>query len=331
MRAGLFLGAVLVLALAAGTAHASTDPYLDQANAAVPCPTAPPGWTNDPASEGGRTVLTPLTALTSPDGLTEYLAAPVVEIDCYYQTASRKGLEVSVRYALPIDLNPWDDFDIGCTETGHPEAASTVSQAFNSRTGVYRIVAVKSWSLATFVDGLHELTPTDVPRFVAMANEMLKAAQPLAHNCSLPGNHGPVAVKSIWQFSFDANVTSGGVRSSGSTSGSFATSPSPSGTTTGAITGLNASNFRLRVTAGGKTRSLSIHVAAPLAFSHSFGSQLATQIVVLASNDAGCPTGSKGTLSVTTPMLTSPTVKLSVCGHTYLDGKGSVKATILSV
>jgi hypothetical protein len=331
MRAGLFLGAVLVLALAAGAAHASVDPYLDQANAVVPCPTAPPGWTNPPASEGGRNVLTPLSSLTSPDGLTEYFAAPVVEVDCYYRTASGKDLEVSVRYALPIDLNPWSDFDIGCTVTGHPEAASTVSQPFDSRTGVYRKVGVKSWSLATFIDALHALTPANVPRFVTVANEMFKDAQPLAHNCSLPGNNGPVGVKSIWQFSFDVNVTSGGVTSSGSASGSFATTPSANGTSTGAITGLKASNFRLRVTAGGRTQSLAIHVAAPLGFSHSYGSQLSTQIVVLASNLSGCRTGSTGTLLVTTPMLASPTVKLTVCGHSYLNGKGSVKATILSV
>lgn len=330
MPARLIVGAVVLLVLAAGAAHASGDPYQAQADT-VPCPTAPPGWFNPPTSQGGRNVLTPLSALTSPDGLTEYFAAPVVEIDCDYRTTSGKDLQVSVRYALPIDLNPWSDFYIGCTVTGHPEASSTVSQPFDEKSGVYRIVASKSWSLATFIDDLHQLTPADVPHFEAMTKELLKGVQPLAHNCGLPGHNGPVAVKSLWSFSFNAHVKSGGVTSSGSTSGSFVTSASPNGSTTGVISGLNAPNFRLRLTGGGSARWLAIHIGTPLSFSHSYGSVLRTQVVVLASSDSGCRAGSKGTLLLATPLLGLPTVKVSVCGHSYLEGKGSVRATILSV
>jgi hypothetical protein len=236
-----------------------------------------------------------------------------------------------VRYALPSDINPWNDFDIGCTVTGHPEAASTVSQAFNRRSRTYRIVAARSWSLATFIDNLRQLTPAEVPHFEAIANTMLKDAQPLAHNCSLPGDHGPVAVKAIWTFSFAASVSRVGVTSSASTSGTFVTSPSPNGTQIGAISNLRATDFRLTLTGHGGTRSLTIHIGAPLSFSHSYGSLLRTTIVVLGSSDPGCRTGTTGSLLVSAPYLATPSVRLSVCGQTYLDGKGSVSAQIKSV
>ncbi len=330
MRHCLVLSVLVLLAVGAGAAHASGDPYKDQADT-VPCPRAPSGWFNPPASEGGRSVLTPLSTLNSPDGLDAYSAAPAVEIDCNYRTAGGKDLEVSVRYALPIDLNPWNDFDIGCTEVAHPEAVSTASERWNDRVRVYRIVGMKSWSLATFIDNLHQLSSADVPRFEAMANELLKGVQSFAHNCSLPGNHGPVAVKSLWTFSFDAHVTSAGIASSADTTGSFTTSPTADGSSIGAIGDLNATDFRLRMSQGGHTSWISIHIAAPIGFEHSYGSELRARIVVLGSSEPGCRSGSTGTLFLATPLLAPPTVRITICGHSYLSGKGSVSATIASV
>jgi hypothetical protein len=106
---------------------------------------------------------------------------------------------------------------------------------------------------------------------------------------------------------------------------------SPDGTAAGAISNLSVPDFRLRVTGGGSSHVLSIHVASPIAFSHGYGAALRSNVVVVASNDAGCRPGSKGTLLVSTPYLSSPTVKLALCGHSYLDGKGSVTAFIKNV
>jgi hypothetical protein len=329
MRAWLIVVVLSVLLLSVATAGASADPYRDQA-ARVPCPAAPPGWFNPPASEGGRTVLTPLTAISAPDGLTELSAAPAVEIDCDYRTTSGKDVQVRVRYALPIDLNPWNDFDIGCTVTGHPQAVSTAAQAWTDRARVYRVVGAKSWSLATFIDDLGQLDNADVPHFEAMTNAMLEAVQPFAHNCGLPGNSGPVDVRSIWTFSFDVRTTSGGVTSRGSATGSFVTTPSPTGGP-GAISNLLATNFHLVIASGGTTHWLALHVGAPIEFRHGYGSLLRAQVSVIDSTAAGCRTGSTGTLLVSVPYLTPPLVSVSVCGHTYLDGKGRVRAAIKTV
>jgi hypothetical protein len=322
------LAAFVLLAIGVGTAVASGDPYLDQANR-VPCPSAPPGWVNPPASENGRTVLTPLTVLTSADGIDVYSAAQAVEIDCDYKTDAGKEIQLSVRYALPSDLNPWSDFYIGCTALDHPEAVSTASEAWSDKTRVYRVVGKKTWSLATFVDPAHQLVDTDIPHFEAIANTLLKGVQSFAHNCSLAGNGKPVGVKSFWKFSFSAHVKSNGMTSSGSTTGSFTTTAS--GTAIGAIGSLEATNFRLSLSDRGAKSGLTVHIAAPLGFTVPYGTKLRARIVVLASNDTGCHKGATGTLLVADPLVGQSTVKLSVCGHSYLDGKGTEDATIASV
>lgn len=327
MRARFTVGAlVLLFAFGAGMVHAAGDPYAVQADK-VPCPTPSKGWSNVPSA---RSVLTPNTI--SPDGsLILYFAAPIVEIVCVYRTPAGKDIDLRVRYDLPIDVNPWNDFDIGCTATHPPAAPSIAAKAWNARQRVYRVIGVHTWSLATFIDSFKQLKPADVPRFETMAKLMLKGVQPFAHGCSLAGGGKPTEIKSLWTFSFDVHSTSGGVTSTGSTSGSFSTAVGPDGTATGAISNLSAPDFQLRVTGGGKRDVLSIHVGTPIGFSHGYGAALRTQIVVTASNDAGCQKGSKGTLLVSVPYLSSPTVKLEVCGHSYLDGKGPITAFIKSV
>jgi hypothetical protein len=326
----MIVGVLSLLVLAAGTASAWADPYQDQA-AAIACPSAPPGWFNPPESQGGRIVLTPLTAVTSALDPTVRFAAPIVQVNCDYRTTAGKDLQVMVRYALPIDINPWNDFYIGCTATGRPEPASTAAHAWDDVGRVYRVVGAKTWSLATFIDNLRELGTSDVPRFEAMTDGMLKAAQPFAHNCKLAGNGGPVTIQSIWTFDFDVQTTSAGVTSSGRSSGSFVTTASTSGKAIGTISKLVARNFRLRVKSKGKTEWVAIHVGAPIEFRHGYGSLLRTHIIVIGSNDAQCRKGSSGTLLVSLQTLTPPRVVVQLCGQTFLDGKGRVVARIQSV
>ena len=326
MRARVIVGVLFVLVLSVATASASSDPYRDQAEK-IACPSAPQGWFNPPESEGGRKILTPLTAVAQTDDPTVFAGAPVVQVDCHYRTTAGKDLQLSVRYALPIDLNPYNDFYVGCTVTGHPQSVATAGHAWSDRERIYRVVGAKTWSLATFIDDLGQLRSDDVPRFEAMTNAMLKAAQPFAHDCKLAGNGAPVDLKSIWTFSFDVKTTSAGVTSSAKGSGSFVTTAS-SGGAVGAISSLSATNFRLKVTSKGTTRWLGIHVGAPLEFRHGYGSLLRANLVVSGSTDPGCRKGSTGTLLVSLQSLTPPRVALRVCGHVYLDGKGRVRAQI---
>ena len=325
----MILGVLSVLVFTAGAESVSADPYRDQAES-IACPSAPPGWSNPPESEGGRFVLTPLTAVAQTDDPTVRFAAPLVQVDCRYQTKDGRYLQVSVRYSLPIDINPWNDFYVGCTITGRPEPASTAARAWSDDGRVYRVVGAKTWSLATFVDNLRELGKNDVPRFEAVTDAMLKAAQPFAHNCQLAGNGGPVNLKSIWTFSFDVQTTSAGVTSSARSSGSFDTTAT-SGSAVGTIGNLVAKNFRLEVKNNGNTTWLAIHVGAAIEFRHGYGSLLRAHLVVIGSNDAGCRKGSSGTLMVSIQNLTPPRVVLQVCGQTFLDGNGSVSARIQTV
>jgi hypothetical protein len=321
---------VSVVALSAGPAGASGDPYRDQAEA-IACPTAPAGWFNPPESAGGRTILTPLTDLANGNGPTEYFGAPVVEVACTYRTASGKDIQVTVRYALPIDINPWNDFYVGCTETGHPQNVATSAHAWNDRDRIYRVVGAKTWSLATFIDDLKQLGPADVPGFESIASTMLKAAQPFAHNCRLAGAGGPVDIQSIWIFSFDARTSSDGITSRGKTRGSFVTTANHSGAGAGTISDLHADNFRLSVSGRSVRASLELHVGDPLAFNHGYGSVLRAQIVVLASDETGCSKGATGTLVLSIQYLTPPSVSVQICGRTYLDGKGQVSAQMKTV
>jgi hypothetical protein len=261
---------------------------------------------------------------------TERFSASIVQLNCDYRTADGKDLQVSVRYALPIDLNPWNDFYVGCTVTGRPEPASTAARAWNDHDRVYRVVGAKTWSLATFIDDLKQLGTNEVPRFEAVTNAMLKAAQPFAHNCSLAGNGKPVNLSTIWTFGFDASTSSGGVIASGKTSGSFVTTASVETAAGGAISKLDAADFRLSLLSKGKKRWLTIHIGSPIDFRASYGYRLRAQIKVVGSNDGSCAKGSTGTLLLSLQQLTPPLVRLQVCGHTYLDGKGLVQAQMES-
>jgi hypothetical protein len=335
MRRREIVWVVLACALCAGVvvggaASASPDPYRDQAEK-IACPQGPPGWTSISESDGGRYILTPLTVVAQVDDPTLIFGAPIVQVDCRYRSPNNRYLQMSVRYALPIDINPWTDFYIGCTSTGRPQPATTARHAWNDRERVYRVVGAKTWSLATFIDDFNAIPKAQEPRFEAMTNQMLRAAQPYAHDCKLAGGGKPVQLKAIWSFGFDVQTKKAGVTSSGQGSGSFVTTASPSGTTIGTISSLLATNFRLKLTSKGKTRSLTIRVGSPIAFQHSYGSLLRAHVVVAASNEPGCRTGSTGTLLVSLQSLTPPLVRVQVCGHSYLDGKGKVKAFIQTV
>ena len=282
----------------------------------IPCPVGPSGWTNAPESEGGREILTPLAVV---DGSSVF-GAPVVQLVCVYRASGSRNLQVSVRYALPIDLNPYSDFYIGCTVTGHPQNVATSARSWNEHDRIYRLVGAKTWSLATFVDPLGQLKTDEVSRFETVTQDLLVAAQRFAHNCKLAGNGGPTGVPSIWRFAFKATTNSAGVTSSAGTSGSFATTAGPSGS----ISNLRVADFILKETIKSQTRWLRIHVAAPIDFQQGYATTLRADVVVTSSTDAGCTKGMKGTLLLSVPTYGPSRVALRICGRTHLDGTGDV-------
>src|SRR6266702_5771800 len=89
MRARFIVGVLSVLVFIAVAVSASADPYRDQAETIL-CPSAPPGWFNPPESAGGRFVLTPLTAVAQTDDPTVLFGAPLVQLNCIYQTTGGK-------------------------------------------------------------------------------------------------------------------------------------------------------------------------------------------------------------------------------------------------
>jgi len=311
------------LALTSAPAGASADPYADQAQA-IGCPSGPSGWTV-PAGTG-RAVLTPLTNTGTDDGAPLLYGGYAVEVDCHYFTGAGEHLEVSVRYALPIDINPFNDFDIGCTVNDFAAGVPTGAYGWNTKDRVYRVVGETSWAYATFYDYLGQLGDTDVSPFEAAARSMLKAAQPIAHQCVLAGNGKPVDIQTIWDFGFDAQTSSGGVTSTAAATGSFVTKPSSTGIE-GVLGAVHASDIRLVVKRGGKTHAMTIRIGDPLGFQYGYVDTLRTAVTVVASNDPVCRAGSTGTLAVSS----LPQVSLKVCGRVYLKGAGRVRAQIVSV
>ncbi|HWB21842.1 MAG TPA: hypothetical protein VG652_03030 [Gaiellaceae bacterium] len=279
----------------------------------IACPSAPAGWTNPPG-EGGRLVQSPDPSDASASGLD--LGTDIVRITCSYFKDDNR-MTVAVSYALPIDFNPWWDFDFGCTSVNHtPGFLPVTGFPWDSQHRLYFTIDSKSWSYAMFQDPYDLLSSGDVSPFEHVAQSLLANAQPAAHNCTLPGGGGPAITQSTWAFWFTFTATNNNVTTTGSSKGSFFTSPSSSGST-GVIGGLHANNIALTVTAkGSKPQQVSIHVGAPISFRSFYSNTLKAAIAVLDSNDPSCPVGSTGTLTVSTPS----SVTLDICGGRLLQG-----------
>jgi hypothetical protein len=300
-------------------------PALGVPNAnSIACPSAPSGWTNPPG-EGGRLVQSPDPSDATANGL--QLGTDQVRVTCsYFKNGNR--MTVAVAYALPIDFNPWWDFDFGCTSVNHtPGFLPVAGFPWDTQHRLYFTIGSKSWSYAMFQDPYDVLSPGDVSPFEQVAQSLLSSAVPAAHDCTLPGGGGPAVTQSTWTFFFGFTDTDKDVTTTGSSKGSFFTSPSSSGAT-GIIGDLHASNIALTVATKGskKSRQVTIHVGAPISFRSYYSNTLKAAISVLDSNDPSCPTGSTGTLTVST----APSVKLDICGGTLLQGTQVATAHIES-
>jgi hypothetical protein len=314
-----------VAAIAAGGLIWVVAPALaDVPNAnSIACPNAPSGWTL-PAGEAGRLVQSPDPSDATEHGL--QLGSDQVRLTCsYFKHGNR--MTATVSYALPLDFNPWWDFDFGCTSVNHaPGFLPPTGFPWDSQHRLFFVLSDKSWSYAEFEDPYNILSSGDVGPFESITSALLASAQPAAHNCQLPGDGGPVAAQAPWTFYFNVTATDNDVTVSGGSKGSFVTAPNSAGLSTGVISQLHASNIFLTATTKGtnKTKQITIHVGAPISFRAYYANTLKTAISVVDSNDPSCPPGSTGTMTVST----APAVTLDICGGTLLQGRQLATASI---
>jgi YD repeat-containing protein len=309
----------LALALPASSV---ADPYADAASV-ITCPAGPSGWYVPPGTDG-RYVLTPLTV--SGGDVNE---APMayggsqVNVDCTYWTHQGGRLTVSVRYALPNDFNPFADFYIGCKTNTTGIGGPTGPMPWDNQGRLYRVLSPSSWSYATFYDAYAQLQGNEVGAFEAITRTMLKSAEPIAHGCSL--TLAPTAPTTLWAFGFDANVKSGGLTTTGGTTGTFVTSPNQNGGV-GTLGQLKANDFVIRVAQGSRqVGAVTIRVTQPVSFKYSYGAVLRALVQVSSSTYAPCHVGATGTLIVST---NTSTATLQVCHRNLIQGTGSTNAHI---
>jgi hypothetical protein len=308
--------AVFAAIAAPSSPAAPVDPY-DSAAANVVCPTAPTGWFN-PTGAGGRFVLTPLDVAGN-DG--EYGGSDVEEVDCGYFTSAGKHLIVTVRYALPRDVNPFADFNVGCTVNDLAAGVPTGAYGWNTTDRVYRIVSEQRWDYATFHDYFGALVPADVARFESIARSLLHASEPNAHNCGVTDLGQAVALRENWLFGFDVTANANGGVTHATGQGTFAIRENPDGGT-GTLVDLQAQPLAITVTAkGSRPKTVTIRVLAPRDFRTKSGATFLARVAVTASTFPACRVGAAGTLSVSTE---TETVRLDVCGRRLLDADGNV-------
>jgi hypothetical protein len=310
--------AILLAALAVAAPlapAASVDPFADAA-ANVVCPAAPAGWFN-PGGDGGRFVLTPLT----PGGDDGLYGGSDIEVDCGYFTNAGKHLTVVVRWALPQDVNPFADFDIGCTLNDFAAGVPTGAYGWNTTDRVYRVVSDQRWSYATFYDYLGQLAPADVGGFESIARTMLHASEPDAHECGIANLGRPVALRSNWAFGFDVTATANGGRTHATGEGTFAIRADPEGGA-GTLLDLRAQALAVTVTAkGARPRTVRLRVLAPRDFRSSYGATFHARVAVTGSTLPACRVGAAGTLTVSTA---TDDVRLDVCGRRLVDAGGRI-------
>jgi hypothetical protein len=276
-----------------------------------------------------------------------------VQLLCGYTSSTGKLFKVAVNYALPVaDYNPYADFDLGCTTKFN---TANGDLAWNSKKRVYRVVSLKAWSYAAFVDPYNQITESDVAPFEGIAQTLLKESLPASHLCTLPG-HGKAAavppkywgvkvtvvVKAMGD-TFEmppAAVNPAGVAIAGTQwNGVFLTKPQLTGQASD-IVGLEFPDVTMSVGSGGCTDVACMTAGTPppvthqmvtfhfgtsaLAFKYTANSStmLEVPVTVTSSTDPSCATGSTGTLTLTQLLplqLGTPNdVVLNACGSANL-------------
>jgi hypothetical protein len=286
---------MLVTVVAAGAvfaaaAGAAGDPIRDASN--IVCPPGPPNWSiNEKKIWDGRHDVR-LAGLQQ------------VAVNCNYVTSNFDHIEVSVSYALPTDVNPVNDFYFGCSSGGIPWTAT-------DRT--FHVSSPDQWAIATFNDLLRQISEPEARAFQNVTRQLLKNAEGYGHACTL--NVAPTQLKARFTFSFQAD--------GGNAQGSFYAQGLVNPKTNSVpVVQATVRNFALKVN-GTKSalvlavkRGIDYHPPKP-----TVARQVRLAVQVVDSKLASCRKGATGTLTITT----APSVRLAVCGKTFLRGKATAQ------
>jgi hypothetical protein len=277
--------------LAAGGASAA----ILLANTPSPdCPVAPRGWTAPPAAVGKIVVDSGNSAGPGGDR---------TQVNCNYFGVRGGHVDVVVSFALPTDINPVADSYFGCSSGVTPWTTSG---------RMFVAISRDRWAVVAFSDPAGYLTPADVPGFEQVAHQLLRNTEPYAHTCAV--NPVQTSVSLEYSYAFSADGAHGG--------GLFwvhAASSAP----TGAVVQAGGANFSVRVSLEGKTRTLAITVTRGVAFRAArpgSAGELRLGVRLVSRSVAGCGAQTAGTLTLSTV----PSIRLAICGQTFLKGRARV-------
>jgi hypothetical protein len=263
----------------------------------IACPSAPSGWTYAPVR---KTLATP-ESVPEPDA-EEHLATGgnLVTVACTYWATDIRQVTVRVTYDLPTDINPINDFYVGC---------GNGNLKWNSDYRVYRVASDQQWANAFFDDfGLY-MPDTEVPTFQRLANQLLQNASGFGHDCTLK----VAPTELMARYTFDIRIAGANLKSI------FYTKGAPDIAGTKPIVSLARTSAPLQVKANGKTRRLTIKFTDGIDYSLKNGGNVGTarfKVKVTQSGLATCRAGQTGTLTIST----QPAVLLDICGQTFLRG-----------
>jgi hypothetical protein len=306
----------LVLGPAPGLAAASDDVYT--------CPAAPQGWAQfatNPILTGPTSIMGDHTATLEPGSTQEV-------VNCDYFNANKSHVRVTGDIALPIDLNPINDFYYGCGSRldSHDVKWDSVNRTMliQSRT---------SWAFAIVTDPFHAFENSDVIDFQKVATQLLQSISGKAHTCALD-TVNPTEAPASWGFDFELSITTGsngvfdafgGIGTSGPARlplGSFVTEGGPDAKNHYKVTSISLPDVDLTVVQHGASRHLTLKFTKAVRFYYK--APLAAFVVgvkVANSHVPGCPNGSTGTLgatSVFSSTIVGPkTLHLKLCGSLF--------------
>jgi hypothetical protein len=262
----------------------------------IQCPSPPAGWSRPPVS---KSVSTPENTNPGYGGNYEQVGAGGnnATVNCVYHDTSAKQVNVILSFALPTDLNPFNDFFFGCSKG---------DVGWNNTGRVYRIASADQWAIATLMDPSRYMSPGDVPKFEAIARRLLQNGNGYGHSCSLVLR--PTQILS--RYFFDIRV--GGTN----LSASFWTPSSPEKGNLYVITKVTPATAAMSVDTSSGTRVLAVKLT------HGIDYRLATArtplqarfgIRLTSSTVAGCGRGATGTLAIAAPL----SVTITACGRVF--------------
>jgi hypothetical protein len=304
------LGVLAILVLAAAVTLPAAGRSSD-----VGCPAGPSGWTSSPQNP----------QLWGPQ---QSAGLDNETVTCIYTNG--KGLTLSVRaqFALPVDMNPFNDFNFGC---------GSASVAWNDSSREYLLASTNRWSYVVFQDPESILSSGDVSAFESLSKTLLQSTDGVAHTCSL--KTAKTAVTNTWQFAFRLDLARKGFSASavvGShTANQVEAQPVDDGSFETKNTGkssqildVKAPLIPVAVSDGGKHYTLTLRLEQGVSFRYHAAAlkggvstakaQLQVKVRVVRSNEPACRARSTGTLTLST--LPS-SASLDLCGSLFRTGK----------